>query len=528
MEYRILTVLLFSILAHAQTTDSSMFHIPLVTTPQSMAQTNQMLSDRVASNTFTNKFLNFFSAASVNTSDVGLMEFKHVMTEFRAQVQVGTPARTFNLLLDTGSFDMWIFGANCPSKACLTANNKYDLTQSSSGVDLMTTALGGQYADGSGYGGDRVTDDVTIGQASLAGFQFTQVTKYVSQGGAASNPSDNDSDGIVGMGFAPQTNNAKVTPSFIQQVISSKVLGRNLLSYAIDVSERKGTVTLGGYNTELFQNSSMQPSWVPMLTDSTLTTGKLALPLARVWIDGLKLEEFTSHASSTAAGGPEGTTGSAIIDTGTSQAIVSYVLVDAIGARVEGARKVYLNGGGSGAYTYVMPCARKAEDGGPVVTLEFAGGVTTSITALEYVSAPVGGQCQLVLQGSNGGFKQGTYLVGNTFLKRFVTVFDYDQMRIGFALGAGRSTNASVSYDASVGGFSQGGGSGNRGTGVDLFGVPISMENLIFGGLFVGILVFVLVMSCCLRRCVAGKLSKRRIDPGMQPTVGYHTYKDFA
>ncbi|KAI8609581.1 aspartic peptidase domain-containing protein [Chytriomyces sp. MP71] len=423
--------------------------IPIVVTAGSSRQLNAHMAQFKQPSTMSAYISSFFGSSkdAVNgTSDVALSEYKHVMTEYRAMVSVGTPARTYNLLLDTGSFDMWIYGANCNSMACQRANNIYDVTKSSTGMDLNKTALGGKYADGSGYGGIRVTDNVAIGDAALTGFEFTQVTTYKSQGGTTRfNPSDVDSDGIVGMGFHPQVKTPGITNSFIEQVMTTKVLKKNIFSYFITVMEDGGKATLGGWDASLFQNTSASPSWVQMLTDDSLTDGKLSLPLAKVMVttNGVtkNVDVFTSHASG--SGAPEGNTGSAIIDTGTSQAVVSTALMDAIGQGIPGARKV-TSGGTS---TYVMDCDTKAEDGGPTVTLEFAGGVQITVTALEYVSAPVNGQCQLMLQSANGGFKQGTYLLGNTFLKRYVTVFDYDQKRIGFALAQGRSLDNSISFN---------------------------------------------------------------------------------
>ncbi|TPX76605.1 hypothetical protein CcCBS67573_g02132 [Chytriomyces confervae] len=427
------------------------FEIPMGTTPNSMTPINTLLKDNLDANSFSARFMNYFvskAATASNDSDITLQEYQHVMTEYRAMVQVGTPAKVYNLLLDTGSFDMWIYGSTCESEACKNANNKYDVTKSTSGANLNKTALGGKYADGSGYGGFRVTDDVAIGAAALKAFEFTQVTNYVSQGGSNRfNPSDADSDGIVGMGLHPQVLAGSVTNSFIEQVISSKALKSNIFSYFIDVMEAGGTATLGGWNPNLFQNTTAAPSFVSLLSDDSIKDGKLALPLLRVIVskngDSKVVDKFTSHASS--SGGPEGNTGSAIIDTGTSQAIVSNALIDAIGSAIPGARRARVGRGG--AFTYIMDCNSKAENGGPTVTLEFAGGVQITVTALEYVSAPVNGQCQLMLQGADGGFRQGTYLIGNTFLKRYVTVFDYDQRRIGFALGKGRSTDASISFN---------------------------------------------------------------------------------
>ncbi|KAI8607536.1 aspartic peptidase domain-containing protein, partial [Chytriomyces sp. MP71] len=379
-------------------------------------------------------------SAGTNTSiaEVAIVQYQHVVTEYHASVQIGQTSYT--LLLDTGSYETWVFGSTCTSSACKSARNKYSVSQSPSGVDLQTSAEGGSYADGSGYTGKLVTDNVSVGNVSVPGFVFTQVTSYTSQSGSdARNPSDNDVDGIMGMSYHPQATTEKTTYSFVERAIMANSLPTGTISYFIDVAEKTGLVTLGGWDSFLFQNTDLAPAFVSMLTDDTISSGKLAVPLLKSFVGNQEVDTFTSHASLSNSAIQQGSTGSAILDTGTSQSIVSYALLDSLASQLPGTTKVYISST-TQDYVYTAPCSLRREDSGPTITLAFIGGTSITITAREYISGPTAsGACQILLQGRTDGFMSGTYLVGNTFLKRYVIAFDYSQKRVGFALAKGRS-----------------------------------------------------------------------------------------
>ncbi|KAI8609580.1 aspartic peptidase domain-containing protein [Chytriomyces sp. MP71] len=392
-----------------------------------------------------------------NISQIIAKVYPHTPTEYRCSVSIGTPPRPFNFLLDTGSWDMWVFGTQCEN--CRSATHKYDVASSSTGVDLKQVAPGGacefvsfnnmgsdlckplEDIDGTSYSGNRVMDTIEIAGANITGHVFTMVTSY-------SSPSEldlSDVDGIIGMGLHPQSSNTP-GPSLAERMTQENTTGDNQVSYYIAKTEGYGFITFGGYNTSLFANNASDAPvvWLPFLPDYALESGKLALPLISASLDHTVIDEFTSHESPTVLNRNEGNTGSSVVDTGTSQSIVSYALLDALAQSLNQSGsvfKLYYNLNDTSRYTYGVDCAMKRESAGPQVTLEFAGGVSLSISAQEYVSAPqLAGSvsfCQLMLHG--GEYGAGSYLIGNTFLKRYVTVFDYDTKQIGFALAAGRS-----------------------------------------------------------------------------------------
>ncbi|KAJ3145163.1 hypothetical protein HK101_002524 [Irineochytrium annulatum] len=74
------------------------------------------------------------------------------------------------------------------------------------------------------------------------------------------------------------------------------------------------------------------------------------------------------------------------------------------------------------------------------MTFNFPGGVSVDVSAEEYVVVPPVGSgisaCIVALTGTADG--SSTFILGNTLLKRWYTVFDYGNKRIGFTLAKGR------------------------------------------------------------------------------------------
>ncbi|KAI9334546.1 aspartic peptidase domain-containing protein [Obelidium mucronatum] len=412
-------------------------------------------------------------------SQVPQTQFPNIQTEYRVQITIGTPAQPFNVLLDTGSFDLWIFGSNCSD--CGVIENSYDVNSSLTGLDLGVKTGTTMYADGGKYSGKRVKDIVKLGSLVVPDFQFTQVDTFSAPWGSQ------DADGVMGMGFHPRGMDP-AAPSFAEELITRKILKDGIFSYFIQADEFAGTVAIGGYNSAFFQNSSKTPTWIPYMQDDTLTSGKIAIPLVSVLINSTIVEKFTSHASQL-DGRSEGNSGSAILDTGSSQAIVSHEIVDALATALNETTAngavfpIYYNAEHT-QYTYAVPCELKSESGGsPIVTLTFAGGLTLSITALEYVSKPQSGRdyCQIMMLAVDGGYSQGTYLLGNTFLKRYVTVFDFVNQRVGFALGVKRDPKYSL---------------GVNGAAAGVVYTPISVETGGGGGSNASRSVAIVVCSC--------------------------------
>lgn len=122
-----------------------------------------------------------------------------VDAEYYVELLVGTPPQKLNLLFDTGSSDLWLFGADATG-SIEKGQARWNHTASSSAKSIPKSSWSIHYGDGSGAKGTVYSDTVSIGGVSAAG----QGVEYAS----SVSPMNNGGDilgvpvsGIVGFGF---------------------------------------------------------------------------------------------------------------------------------------------------------------------------------------------------------------------------------------------------------------------------------------------------------------------------------------
>ncbi|KAJ3113233.1 hypothetical protein HDU96_003619 [Phlyctochytrium bullatum] len=369
------------------------------------------------------------STTAADSVSQQLTVFKTVITEFHSPLNVGTPSQTLRVLFDTGSFNLWLRGKNCKSQACVNAPS-FDGTASSTFKTSNQKARDLQYADGTIVSGIVATDVFAVGTAKVSDFQFTLAESIDS-----SNPEgEKDSDGIVGMSLAPQDSRLGAFPIFFNSLVASKAITIPQFSYYILPNDTNGQVIFGGYDKSLMANPSDSLTWVSV-TDSTYFDSQNNLTFRAEGAWAVPITSITSSVSGishtfTAQAG-------IIMDTGTSLGVVPSTLL----RRLAGVMKARSDSQGN----LIVSCDARTVTGGPVLYFNLGNNVTVALTAAEYV-IPVPFQsatgqivylCVIALEDVSDSANY--VLMGNTLLKRYLTVFDYATGNIGFALAKGRT-----------------------------------------------------------------------------------------
>lgn len=115
--------------------------------------------------------------------------------EYFVAVEMGTPPQKLELIVDTGSSDVWTFApgvcesAQTSGQACL--GGSFDTSKSSTYKLVQEGLFSIQYADGSGVDGDYIQDSFTVGG---------QTIKELTMASATQDSSNNA--GIMGIGLA--------------------------------------------------------------------------------------------------------------------------------------------------------------------------------------------------------------------------------------------------------------------------------------------------------------------------------------
>ncbi|KAG9118508.1 hypothetical protein FRC07_006946 [Ceratobasidium sp. 392] len=125
-----------------------------------------------------------------------------------AELQLGNPPRSFKLLMDSGSADMWVGGEQCKSlQGGGCGNHNFLGNQSSSSFKSLGKTFQVTYGTGQ-VAGDIITDDVSIAGLKLPAHTFGVAT--VESKEFSSN--DTPFDGLVGLAQSTLSNQKVPTP----------------------------------------------------------------------------------------------------------------------------------------------------------------------------------------------------------------------------------------------------------------------------------------------------------------------------
>ena len=329
-----------------------------------------------------------WKSAAQGGHDVPLTDFLNA--QYFAEIELGSPPQAFNVILDTGSSNLWVPSESCTSIACFL-HRRYDNSQSKT-YRKNGTEFEIQYGSGSMSG--FVSNDVLrIGDLVVKDQDFAEAT---SEPGLAF--AFGRFDGILGLGYDTISVEGVVPPFY--QMVNQGLLDKAVFSFYLgDSASNGGEVAFGGVNPDHYEG---RITYAPVRR-----RGYWEVSLNKIAFGDEELELKSTGAA---------------IDTGTSLIAMPTDVAEILNKEI-GAQRSW-----SGQYTLNCDNVDKL----PTLTFYFDG-KPYAINGSDYV-LNLQGTCVSAFMGMDMPAPIGPlWIIGDVFLRRFYTVYDLERDAVGFA-----------------------------------------------------------------------------------------------
>ena len=316
-----------------------------------------------------------------------------VNAQYYGAIEIGTPPQKFKVMFDTATSNLWIPSASCNSIACYL-HEKYNSTASSTYVANGTHfQINYGSKPNEAMEGFLSNDTVSIAGAKLTGVTFGETVKET---GLAI--FFGKFDGVLGLGF-PSSAAAGVKPIF-NEMIDQKVIMEQVFSIYLQKDGNDtsgGEITFGGI-------------------DNTKFSGDLTyVPISREGYWQFSLDGFAFDDQEICEDGCE-----AAINTGSTLILGPTQAVEMLQIEI-GAKK-------TGNGQYIVDCYKVSSL--PSITFVI-GGKKFQMTGNDYIFQN-NRNCYSGFYASNLP-SESLWILGDIFLSKFYSVYDYENKRIGFA-----------------------------------------------------------------------------------------------
>jgi len=326
------------------------------------------------------------------------LDIEGVDVGYVATIQIGTPPRSFSILMDSGSADFWVGSEDCQNsdrggEGC--GNHRFLGNSTSSTFESSRQTFDVTYGTGA-VSGNLARDNVVVAGLKLTGHIF----------GTASQESDdfaNDDvsfDGLMGLAQSILSEQRTLTP--VEALAKNGLIKSAITSYKISrLQDEKndGEITFGGLDQSKFDPKSLTT------VANVNQQGFWEAEMPAVTVDGKNL-------------GLQGRT--AILDTGTTLIVAPAADAAKLHSLIPGAEP-------DGQGGFIIPCDTTTQ-----VALKFGNNLFT-IDPRDLALQPSSqGNCNSgITSGNVGGPDQ--WLVGDVFLKNAYYSTDVTNNQISLA-----------------------------------------------------------------------------------------------
>ncbi|KAK7205800.1 aspartic peptidase domain-containing protein [Myxozyma melibiosi] len=305
----------------------------------------------------------------------------------------GTDSTEFTVVVDTGSYDLWVYGDACTNTSC-TDHNQLGTADSS------TLQINESDSFQISYGQGDVSGVSAVDYVSFAGYNLS--LGFGSAEDVADSFDDFPIDGIFGL--ASQDTQINGYPSVVSELSSQGLISREVFAIDIGDDSSVGRLTFGGVDTSRFAGEID-------FVDIIQTSGLWLVPLEDCVVDDEALG-FTDKL--------------ALIDSGTTLMLLPSDDADTVhqALATPGGANVLTDGS-----SYVLLC-------NTTTTLEITiGSKNWTISPDQYLGGVYDDDDDWCLTNIQAQEVNGTttWVLGSVFMQSVYVVFDRDAYRVGLA-----------------------------------------------------------------------------------------------
>jgi len=347
-----------------------------------------------------------YSSLRQDGHSIGLHDFADA--QYYGTISLGTPGQNFLVIFDTGSSNLWVPGPKCTDMGC-TVHQKYNSAASST-YQANGTAFSIEYGSGA-VKGILDTDVVNWADIVVQGVTFGETTTEPGLSWAVGK-----FDGICGMAWRSIAVD-NVNPLF-QLMYKQGLINTPIFSFFLSVNPdpdgvHGGELTLGG-------------------TDDTMYQGPIVYhPLTNETYWEIRSQTITFN------GNEIGSDVRSVVDTGTSLLGLTPAMATTINNAI-GCTSLP-----NGECIFILGCPNYSS----LPDLHFIiNGQDYVLTGSDYVLQVTDSGATVCLSGVMGLSlppSMGSLIIlGDVFIRKYYTVFDFGQKRVGFAIANQNSTQA--------------------------------------------------------------------------------------
>ncbi|KAI0075693.1 acid protease [Panus rudis PR-1116 ss-1] len=387
------------------------------------------------------KFSDHSTYLKRNSATIGLVDFEDSL--WHGVISVGTPPQEFAVDFDTGSSDLFLPGQDC--RVNCEGHRAYEHRNSTSAID-MDQAFSMRYGDDSAVNGYQYRDTVQIAGLTAQNQSIGEATAY-----SASLSADRfGADGLVGMAFK-SLSDFNSEPLF-QTLVSQGQVDEPVFAFKLAANDSE--LHLGGVNKALYKgdftwlNVKKQAYWEITVDGLTLNgTSRTFTPEPTYTTVGAPGPTPSLTTTNTSLSRRETTVNgfSAIVDTGTTLIVGDLETVDSFYSQIPDSQPVLEAGPG----IYTIPCSSVPDVGLVLGGKEFKISKDTFNVGVYPDSSEestqandrgdtqdnndMGGNRCIGGLVANDAPEDGSWIIGDVFLRNTYTAFDVEKARVGFA-----------------------------------------------------------------------------------------------